>query len=85
MNWEEMREYVQPAIQSKVEEFHLYGFDRASEAEVWECLKKKKWKRDEEPKEVREVINDILRLSISDYMSYITVQAYKMPYQFPSS
>jgi hypothetical protein len=85
MNWEEMHLHVQPAIQSKVEEFHLYGFNRANESEVWECLKKKKWKRNEVPKPLREVVNDILSLSISDYMSYITVQAYKQPYQFPSS
>lgn len=85
MNWEEVRKHVQPAIQSKVEEFHIYGFNRADADEVWQCLLKKKWKKDVEPKPIRELVNDVLRLSISDYMSFITMNAFKEPFQFPSA
>jgi hypothetical protein len=84
MNWEEMREYVQPAIQSKVEEFHIYGLNRANEDEVWDCLRKKKWKRLEEPRPLRDTVNDILSLSTTVYMSFVTVEAYKQPFVFPS-
>jgi hypothetical protein len=85
MNWEEVREYVQPAILSKVEEFHIFGFNRATEDEVWQCLKKKKWKKEESPKPVRELVNDILSLSTGMYMNFVTNEAYKQPFQFPSS
>ncbi len=85
MNWEEVRKDVQHAILSKVEEFQIYGFDQAEEDEVWQCLLKKKWKKDVEPKATRELVNDILGLSISDYMSFITINAFKEPFQFPST
>jgi hypothetical protein len=85
MTWDETKEYVQPAILSKVEEFKLLGYNTVSEEEVWNCLRRKIWKRNEEPAPLRELVNDILSLSIGVYMSYITVEAYKGPSFFVSS
>jgi hypothetical protein len=79
MNWNELREHTAPALISKLEEFHLMGYNRVTETEIWECLQKKKWKKLEEPKSVSDMVNDILRLSVGDYMNYITVESYKGP------
>ncbi|MFD1736067.1 post-transcriptional regulator [Bacillus salitolerans] len=84
MNWDELKIHVEPAIVSKLEEFKILGYDKVNEEDIWNCLRKKKWKKDEEPKPLREVVNDILSLSISDYMSFITVEAYKGPSFFSS-
>lgn len=72
---------VEPALQSKMEEFILMGYDRVSLQEVWNCLHKKKWKKKED-KFLHEIVADILSLSVGDYMSYLTVEAYKGPDYF---
>lgn len=73
---------IKPCITSKVEEFKLLGYDRATEEDVWKCLKQKKWKKNKDGKLLYEVVNDVMRLSISDYMSWLTMQAYKSPNWF---
>ncbi|WP_339147021.1 MULTISPECIES: post-transcriptional regulator [unclassified Sutcliffiella] len=72
-----------PVLQSKLEEFQLFGYDTVSEDELWECLTKKKWKRPE-TKRLFELVNDVYSLSVTDYMSYITIEAYKAPNYFAS-
>ncbi|WP_404444013.1 post-transcriptional regulator [Sutcliffiella horikoshii] len=70
-----------PVLQSKLEEFQLFGYDTITEDALWECLTKKKWKKPE-TKRLFELVNDVYSLSLSDYMSYITIEAYKAPNYF---
>ncbi|WP_017755926.1 post-transcriptional regulator [Calidifontibacillus oryziterrae] len=72
------KEQVQPALESKLEEFKLMGYDRVSLEEIWDCLQKKKWKKKTD-KSLHEIVSDILTLKINDYMSYLTIEAYKAP------
>ncbi|WP_088102623.1 post-transcriptional regulator [Halalkalibacter urbisdiaboli] len=69
---------VEPALQSKVDEFHFLGYDRAKKEEIWDCvlyrLRKKK-----EFIHLHEFVNQILRLKPQDYMTWLTVNAYKKP------
>ncbi|QFT90017.1 Post-transcriptional regulator ComN [Bacillus sp. THAF10] len=69
---------LEPVLRSKLEEFQLFGYNTVTEEELWECLTKKKWKRPE-TKRLHELVNDVYSLSVSDYMTYITIEAYKAP------
>ncbi|MDX8359449.1 MULTISPECIES: post-transcriptional regulator [Bacillaceae] len=79
---EQFKAICQPALTSKLEEFCMFGYEDVTEEQLWECLKKKKWKRVKEGKKLYEMVNDILSLTISEYMSYITIEAYKAPSLF---
>ncbi|EKN64934.1 post-transcriptional regulator [Schinkia azotoformans] len=72
---------VEPVLQSKMEEFVLMGYDRVTIQEVWDCLHKKKWKKKAD-KFLHEVVADILTLSVGEYMSYLTIEAFKGPDYF---
>ncbi len=69
---------LEPAIQSKVDEFHFLGYDRATVDEVWECtlyqLRKKK-----EFIHLHAFVNDLLTLKPQTYMTWLTVRSYKEP------
>ncbi|WP_188206262.1 post-transcriptional regulator [Alkalibacillus aidingensis] len=70
----EWKPYINEVIQSKVEELVMLGYDGASQAEVWECLNQKVWRKNKD-KQLHEVVQDILHMSGSVYMSFLTVQA----------
>ncbi|CAG9619465.1 post-transcriptional regulator [Sutcliffiella rhizosphaerae] len=69
---------LNPVLQSKLEEFQLLGYNTVSENDLWECLTKKKWKRPE-TKMLYELVNDVYSLSLNEYMTFITIEAYKAP------
>lgn len=75
------KQQVEPALQSKMEEFKLLGYDRVTMEELWDCLQVKKWKKKED-KQLHEVVADILSLKVSEYMSYLTIEAFKGPDYF---
>ncbi|UOQ46276.1 post-transcriptional regulator [Halobacillus salinarum] len=68
--------FVVPVLQSKVEEFKILGYSRATKEDVWSCLRKKVWKG-EPSMRLYEVVQDIFHLSSQLYVSYLTVEAYK--------
>jgi Post-transcriptional regulator len=69
------REDLIEVVNSKVEEFHFLGYDRVTEEEVWDCLKKRKWKKYKEEKMLHQLVNDVLSLSPSEFMNYLTIEA----------
>ncbi|WP_062049759.1 post-transcriptional regulator [Bacillus sp. JCM 19034] len=72
------KEEVEPALRSKVDEFHLLGYDRATKEEVWKCvlyqLRKKK-----EFIHKHAFVNHILTLKSQTYMTWLTIHAYNDP------
>ncbi|WP_181350549.1 post-transcriptional regulator [Thalassobacillus sp. CUG 92003] len=72
----EWKSVLGPALQSKAEELMTMGYARATQEDVWNCLKKKVWKGDPE-KRLHQVVQDIMHLSSNLYMSYLTVSAYQ--------
>ena len=68
---------VKPAIISKLEEFRLLGYHEVSESGLWEFLTSKKWKKVKEDIRLYEIIDDILSVKVSDYISFTTIQTYK--------
>jgi hypothetical protein len=68
---------VRPALISKLEEFRLLGYKEVSETVLWEFLVRKKWKKVKEDIRLYEIIDDILSVKVSDYLSFTTIETYK--------
>jgi hypothetical protein len=75
--FEHFRTQVQPAVASKLTEFQLLGIDSVTEKEFWDFLIKKKWKKVKEEMKLYEIIQEILSVKASDYLSFATIEAYK--------
>lgn len=72
---DEWRNDLELAIESKVNELYLMGYDKVTAKSIWECLKETKWKNANE-KQIYEMVQDIFHLKPGDYMSYLTLNAY---------
>ncbi len=71
------RTQVEPALVSKLEEFRILGYKDVSEDGLWEFLIKKKWKKVKEDIRIYEIIDDVLSVKVSDYISFTTIETYK--------
>lgn len=71
------RTQVEPALISKLEEFRLLGYKEVSESSLWDFLTRKKWKKAKEEIRIYEIIDDILSVKVSDYISFTTIDTYK--------
>ncbi|MBW7651394.1 post-transcriptional regulator [Anoxybacillus sp. ST4] len=71
------REQLMPALQCKVDELKLLGYEQATVEDVWNCLMMKKWKKNNEEKRLFELVNDVLSLRATDYMAYIMTKEQK--------
>ncbi|WLR56221.1 post-transcriptional regulator [Mesobacillus subterraneus] len=69
---------VKPALESKIEEFKIFGYEQIKEKELWDYLTKKKWKKPKEEIQLYEIIADILSAKIGDVMNFTTVEAFKL-------
>ncbi|UII55007.1 post-transcriptional regulator [Cytobacillus spongiae] len=76
--YEHFRNELQPALKSKVEEFHMLGYGRISERELWNFLTHKKWRKPKLDIRMYELVQDILGLRIGEYMNYATIEAFKL-------
>lgn len=70
----EWKSVVIPALVSKINELKLIGYARVTPDELWECLEDRVWQGNPE-KYLHEVVQDIIHLPPSVYISYITVAA----------
>ncbi|MFB4163781.1 post-transcriptional regulator [Alteribacillus sp. JSM 102045] len=78
---------AEPALKSKVEEFHMLGYHHADKEEVWNCVMEKIKKMDGYMR-FHVLINIILTLRLSEYMNRLTISSYKessLHYSDPSS
>ncbi|WP_066063884.1 post-transcriptional regulator [Neobacillus soli] len=71
------RTQVQPALASKLAEFRMLGIDSVTEKELWRYLVKKKWKKVANELKLFEIVQEILSVKVSDYISFATIDAYK--------
>ncbi|MDC3412434.1 post-transcriptional regulator [Terrihalobacillus insolitus] len=72
----EWKNQMEPVLSSKVDELKQMGYSRTSQEEVWKCLVKKVWKGDPQ-KRLHQIVEDILHLGSTIYLSYLTVEAYQ--------
>lgn len=79
--FEVWKDDVRPALISKMEEFHLIGYDRATVEELWDCVLAK-LKKEKEFVRIHNLVRIILTLKATDYMTWLTVDAYRGPNWF---
>ncbi|MGG3765730.1 post-transcriptional regulator [Priestia megaterium] len=70
------KELIQPVLSSKMEEFHMLGYEEVTENDLLSYLEMKKWKKERELS-LHQVVNDILSVKIMQVMSYVTIESYK--------
>lgn len=75
---------VKPALKSKAEELTLLGLGAMKEEDIWNYLTQKKWKHPQEEIHLYQLVNDILTTSGSQFMTFVTIEAYKAPDIFGS-
>jgi hypothetical protein len=76
-DFNQFRTKVEPALLSKLEEFQMLGYDSVSEEGLWDFLTRKKWKKVKDEKKLYEIVDDILSVKVSDFISYTTIETYK--------
>ncbi|MDG5470921.1 post-transcriptional regulator [Jeotgalibacillus sp. ET6] len=76
-SFEEVVVQLGPALSSKREELHLYGYDSVTEQALWQYLVQKKWKKCNDEIPLYAVVNDILTIKAGDYMNWTTRNEYK--------
>ncbi|WP_078552668.1 post-transcriptional regulator [Bacillus alkalicellulosilyticus] len=70
------KENVLPALQSKLDELHLLGYEKATLEEVWECVMYKLRKK-KHFMHLHTFVNFILRIKPTEYMTWLTVESYQ--------
>ncbi|MEK3934092.1 post-transcriptional regulator [Sporosarcina sp. FSL W7-1349] len=67
--------HMLPALQSKKNELHLYGYTSVTEEEIWTYCVHKKWrKKDVDAMRVFEIAKDILRISPAEFMTFTQIE-----------
>lgn len=70
----EWKSLITPALKSKVNEFKQIGYTGITMEELWTCLEVRVWKEQKEL-QLHEVVQAILHLPPSVYISFITIEA----------
>ena len=60
---------------SKAEEFQMLGYEYVSAEDIWACVSSK-YKKTGQPN-LHKIVNDILSLKPTQYMNYMTMEAYR--------
>lgn len=75
--YDRFREDADLFLQSKAEEFALLGYGKVERDELWQFLKKKKWRKAIPNKAFCEIVEDIMSVKPGDYMNYVSVEQLK--------
>ncbi|WP_208590322.1 post-transcriptional regulator [Gracilibacillus suaedae] len=67
---------LEDVLASKVNEFQLLDYSKATSEDIWNCLLDKVWKGDPE-KTLHEVVQDIFHLHPNLFMTYLTQQSWR--------
>nr|WP_106780108.1 post-transcriptional regulator [Lysinibacillus timonensis] len=74
----ELYSKVLPALQSKVEEFKHFGYDKITKVDVWNYCIQKKWrKKIIEELRLYEVVETIFSITASEIVSFTQVKAFQ--------
>ena|GEM_PF-249834 len=70
------RPEIEEVLDSKLEEFRMLGYPKATKEGLWECLCNKIWKNNSELK-LHQIVADIFFLKPGTYMNYMARNAYQ--------
>lgn len=82
VGYKALKEKVIPVLRIKVDEFHLLGYERVGTEDIWKCVTERIDKReDDEEEEVRlhDLVNEILTLSMNDYLNRLRMESLRGP------
>ncbi|SDN46220.1 post-transcriptional regulator [Alkalicoccus daliensis] len=84
--WEAWRGKLAPVITSKAEEWVIYGHDQVTEEDVWNTFIEKMRRKKDIPSNLRLhwVVAELFAVSANDYMTQLTVSAYRSDDWFSS-
>lgn len=71
---QEWKQHVLPALETKISEFKLVGYEDVTEEMIWRCLEETVWKGNPK-KRLHEIVKDIFHLQPNTYMNFITMEA----------
>ncbi|WP_153732651.1 post-transcriptional regulator [Sporosarcina obsidiansis] len=81
---QDLYKHVFPALESKKNEFHLYGYTVVTEKGLWDYLVQKKWRRKEiSSMRSYEIVQDLFKLSPAQFMTYTQTEAQRNSSAFP--
>ncbi|MHA6259298.1 post-transcriptional regulator [Sporosarcina sp. CAU 1771] len=67
--------HMLPALESKKNEFHLYGYTTVTEEDIWTYCVQKKWRRKNvDSMRTYEIANDILQLLPAAFMTFTQIE-----------
>ncbi|GAB6929389.1 hypothetical protein JCM10914A_33720 [Paenibacillus sp. JCM 10914] len=75
LNESEWLSAIEMICASKVEEFHLIGYEYVTADDIWNCVNSK-YEKEGTPS-LHKLVNDILSLKATALMNYMTISAYK--------
>ena len=73
--YDRFREKVGPVLKSKLEEFSILGYSTITEQDLWNFLTTKKWRKPNTEIHLYEIVQEILRVKIGEYMNFASVEA----------
>ncbi|MCM2676537.1 post-transcriptional regulator [Alkalicoccobacillus plakortidis] len=76
--FEVWKDDMEPVLVSKVEEFHMLGYDKATKDEIWRCVTERLHKK-KSYVPFYTFTDELLNLKVSVYMTWLTVNSYKEP------
>ncbi len=75
LQFEQLFIQVLPAVESKKNEFHLYGYSTVTEEEIWTYCIRKKWrKKDVDSMKLHEIVNSVLQVTPAEFMTYTQIE-----------
>ncbi|WP_205690220.1 post-transcriptional regulator [Chengkuizengella sediminis] len=72
---QELSRTIEELCLSKAEEFRMLGYNHVTGHEIWQCISKK-YHKDGIPN-LHKIVNDILTLKVTNFMNWLTMNAYK--------
>lgn len=65
-----------PALNSKRDEFHMYGYTTVTVQDIWVYCLRKKWRnKDVESMKNHQIVNEILQILPAAFMTYTQIEA----------
>ena len=76
IQFEHLFSHMLPALESKKNEFHLYGYTTVTEEDIWSYCVQKKWRKNAiGSMRTYEIANDILQILPAAFMTFTQIQA----------
>ncbi|WP_342505286.1 post-transcriptional regulator [Sporosarcina sp. FSL K6-2383] len=73
--YEQLFTQMLPVIESKKTELHLYGYPTITNEDIWTFCIQKKWRKKEiETMRIHEMVNEILRVTPAQFMTYTQIE-----------